>query len=115
LTGVRLNVNSSAIPNITVTPLDILALEPKASASFNVRISPDPNLTPGDYLIEVQAESSETKSSVRTIMISISSSIPWFSITIGITIIATALVVIAVQRVVSKLGIKFAFRRHRTV
>jgi len=115
LTGVRLNVSSSVIPNIIVTPLDILALEPKASASFNVRISPDPNLTPGDYPIEIQAESSETRSSVRTIMVSVSSSIPWFSISIGIAVIATALVVIAVQRVVSKLGIKFAFRRHGRV
>ena len=115
LTGVRLNVNSTVIPNIIVTPLDILALEPKATASFTVRISPDPNLTPGDYPIEIQAESSETKSSVRTIMISVTSPIPWFWISIGIAVIATALVVIAVQRVASKYGVKFAFRRHRRV
>ena len=108
-------MDSTVIPNIIVTPLDILALEPKATASFTVRISPDPNLTPGDYPIEIQAESSETKSSARTIMISVTSPIPWFWISIGIAVIATALVVIAVQRVASKYGVKFAFRRHRRV
>ena len=115
LTGVRLNVNSTAIPNIIVTPLDILALEPKASAEFQVRISSDPNITPGDYSIEIQAVSSETKSSVRTIVVSVSSPIPWFWISIGIAVIATALVMIALQKVVSKLGIKFSIRKRRTV
>ena len=115
LTGVRLKVNSTAISNILVTPLDILALEPKATANFNIRVSPDSNLTPGDYYIEIQAESSETKSSVRTIVVSVSSAIPWFWISICITVIATALLVIAIQRVISKYGIKLGIRRQRTV
>jgi uncharacterized membrane protein len=114
LTGVRLKVNSSVISNIIVTPLDILALEPKASADFQLRISPDPNITPGDYSIEIQAESSETKSSVRTIIISVSSPIPWFWISIGIAVIATALAVIAIQRLASKIGLRFSIRRRRT-
>jgi len=111
LTRVRLNINSTAIPNILVTPLDVLALEPKATATFNIRISPDPNFTPGDYFIVMQAESSETKSSVRTIAVSVSSPIPWFWISIGIAVIATALVVIALQRVVSKYGVRFSIRK----
>jgi len=114
LTGVRLKINSTVIPNIVVTPLDILALEPKASANFNVRISPDPNLTPGDYSIQILAESSETKSSVRTIVVSVSSPIPWFWISIGIAIIATALVMILIQRVASKYGVKLSVRKRRT-
>ncbi len=113
LTKVRLNVNSTTIPNILVTPLDILALEPQASATFTIRISPDPNFTPGDYFIRMQAESSETKSSVRTIAVSVSSSIPWFWIYIGIAVIATALVVIAVERLAFKYGISLGIRRRR--
>jgi len=113
LTKVRLNVNSTTIPNILVTPLDILVLEPQASATFTLRISPDPNFTPGDYFISMQAESSETKSSVRTIAVSVSSSIPWFWIYIGIAVIATALVVIAVERLAFKYGISLGIRRRR--
>jgi uncharacterized membrane protein len=115
LTGVRLKVNSSAISNIIVTPLDILALEPKASADFQLRIAPDPNITPGDYSIEIQAESSETKSSARTLVVTVSSPIPWFWISIGIAVIATALAVIAIQKVVSKVGLRLSIRRRRTV
>jgi len=115
LTGIRLKVNSTAIPNILVTPLDILALEPKVSADFQVQISPDPNMTPGDYPIEIQAVSSETESSIRVIIVSVSSPIPWFWISIGIAVIATALVMILLQRMVSRLGIKFGLRKRRTV
>jgi len=115
LTRIRLNVNSTAIPNILITPLDVLVLEPKATTTFTIRISPDPNFTPGDYFIKMQAVSSETKSSIRTIAISVSSSIPWFWINIGITVIATALVVIALQKVISKYGVRFSVRRRRTV
>ena len=114
LTGVRLNVNSTAIPNILVTPLDILSLEPKASANFEVRISPDPNITPGDYYIKIQAQSSETKSTERTIAVSVLSPIPWFWISMGITVIATALGVIAIQKVASKFGVKLTLRKRRT-
>jgi len=114
LTRVRLNVNSTTIPNILVTPLDVLALEPQSTATFNIRISPDPNFTPGDYFIEMQAVSSETKSSVRTVAVSVSSPIPWFWISIGIAVIATALVVIAIERIVSKRRVSFSIRRRRT-
>jgi len=113
LTRVKLNVNSTAIPNILVTPLDVLALEPQATATFNIRISPDPNFTPGDYFIKMQAESSETKSSVRTVAVTVSSPIPWFWISIGIAVIATALVMIAIERIASKRGVSFRIRKQR--
>jgi len=113
LSGVRLKVNSTMIPNVLITPLDIVALEPKATATFNIRISTDPNLTPGDYYMDIQAESSETKSSVRTIIVAVSSPIPWFWISIGIAIIATALAMIVIQRVASKYGAKISLRKHR--
>jgi len=111
LRGVKLNVNSTVIPNILVTPIDILSLEPKASATFTIRVSPDPNLTPGDYPITIQAESEETESSVVTIVISVSSPIPWFWISICLTATATALVVIAAQRVLSKHQVKVSLRK----
>ena len=111
LKGIKLNVNSTVIPNILVTPVDILSLEPKASATFTIRVSPDPNLTPGDYLLTVQAESKEAKSSVRTIVVSISSPIPWFWISICLTAIATALVVLVAQRMLSKRGVKISLRK----
>jgi len=113
LTRVRLNVNSTAIPNILVTPLDVLVLEPKASITFNVRVSTDPNFTPGDYFIQIEAESSEVKSSVRTVAVSVSSSIPWFWISIGIAVIATAAMMIVLQKVISKYGMHLRIRRHR--
>ncbi|MCD6593846.1 hypothetical protein J7L00_07200 [Candidatus Bathyarchaeota archaeon] len=111
LKGIKLNVNSTVIPNILVTPVDILSLEPKASATFTIRVSPDPNLTPGDYLLTIQAESKEAKSSVRTIVVSVSSPIPWFWISICLTAIATALVVLVAQRMLSKRGVKISLRK----
>jgi uncharacterized membrane protein len=110
LTNLKLNVESPAISNILVSPLDILALEPMASVNFYLRISPNTNLTPGDYVIEVQAESSETESSMRAIAVSVVSPIPWFWISICVTVIATALVVIAIQRLISKWNIRIRIR-----
>jgi len=46
ITKTRLNVDSTAISNIFVIPLDILALEPIASVDFYIRISPNIGLTP---------------------------------------------------------------------
>ena len=111
VTGIKLNVGSTAIPNILVLPLDILALEPMAGVDFYVRISPDTSLTPGNYIIEVQAESSETKSSIRTVAVSVVSPIPWFWISICITVIATTLAVISIQRLVSRWGIRIRVRK----
>ena len=105
LSKVRLKINST-IPNILVTPLDILALEPGETTSFMVRVSPNVDMTQGDYLISVQAVSDETKSSMRTFVVTVVSAIPWFEITIGITVIATALAVIAIMKVISKYGIR---------
>jgi len=106
ISRVRLNVNSTAISNILVTPIDILAMEPKQSANFYVRISPDIGSTTGDYLLSIQAVSDENRSSIRIVPVSVVSSIPWFWITICITVIATALAVIAIQKIASKHGIK---------
>ena len=111
LTSINLNVKSAAISNILVSPLDILALEPMASVNFYLRISPNTNLTPGDYIIEVQAESSETKSGGRSFAVSVVSPIPWFWISICITVIATALAVIFIQRLTSKWGIRVRVRK----
>jgi len=111
ISKVRLNVNSSAISNILVTPLDILAMEPKQSASFRVRLSPNVDATTGDYSISVQASSDEARSSIRVVAVSVVSSIPWFWITIGITVIATALAIIAIQKTVSKYGISIRRKR----
>ena len=111
VTRIRLDVNSTAIPNVFTTPVDILALEPMSSVSYYVSISPDIRLTPGDYLIELQAESTETQSSARAFFVSVVSPIPWFWITICITVIATCLAVIAIQRLASKYGIRIRIRR----
>ncbi len=105
LSKIRLKINST-IPNILVTPLDVLALEPGETASFMVSVSPNVDMTQGDYFISVQAVSDETKSSMRTFVVTVVSAIPWFEITIGITVIATALAVIAIMKVISKYGIR---------
>lgn len=111
LTRIRLKVNSTGISNIFTTPIDVLALEPLESVRYFVSISPDTRLTPGGYLIEVQAASIETESSLRAFVLSVVSAIPWFWIYICLTIIATALAVIVIQRYVSKYGIKIRLRR----
>lgn len=105
LSRVRLEVNST-IPNMLVTPLAILTLEPEETATFMIRVSPNIDMTEGDYLIYIQAVSEETGSSVRSLVVSVVSAIPWFWITIGITVIATALAVIAIMKVISKYGVK---------
>jgi len=105
LSRVRLEVNST-IPNILVTPLAILALEPEETTTFMIRVSPNIDMTEGDYLIHIQAVSDETESSVRSLVVSVVSAIPWFWISIGITVIATALAVIAIMKVISKYGVK---------
>ena len=111
VTRVRLDVNSTAISNIYTTPVDILALEPMSSVSYYVSISPEIRLTPGDYLVEVQAESLETQSSVRGFVVSVVSPIPWFWISIAITVIATSLAIIAIERLISKYGIRIQIRK----
>jgi len=111
LTRIRLKVNSTGISNIFTTPIDVLALEPLESVRYFVSISPETRLTPGGYLIELQAGSIETESSLRAFVLSVVSPIPWFWIYICLTIIATALAVIVIQRYVSKYGIKFRLRR----
>jgi uncharacterized membrane protein len=105
LSNVRLNVNSTAISNILVTPIDVLAIGSKESANFYIRISPNVEATTGDYLISIRAASDETRSSIRVFVVSVVSSIPWFWITICLTVAATALALIAIQKVVSKYGI----------
>ena len=111
LTRVRLNVTSAAIPNIFTTPVDVLALEPMSSVRYYVSVLPGTNLTPGYYLIEIQANSAETQSNVRAFNVSVVSPIPWFWITIAITIIATSLAIIAIERLITKYGIRFRIRK----
>lgn len=111
LTRIKLNVSSTAISNIFTTPVDVLALEPMSSVTYYVSITPDTRLTAGNYLIEVQAVSSEAQSSVRAFVVSVVSSIPWFWISICITIIATALAVIVIERLVSKHRISLRLRK----
>jgi uncharacterized membrane protein len=111
LTRLKLEVTSTAISNIFTTPVDVLALEPMSSITYYVSITPDNSLTAGNYLIEVQAVSSETQSSVRAFVVSVVSSIPWFWISICITIIATALAVFVIERLISKHKISLRLRK----
>jgi uncharacterized membrane protein len=111
ITGLKLTLNSTGISNILVTPSDVLALEPKASLDFFIRITPNAGMTPGDYMIEAQAESAETKSSVRQFAVSIISPIPWFWINIGIAVVATALVMLLIQRLIRRTGLKVRKKR----
>jgi uncharacterized membrane protein len=111
VTGLKLTLNSTGISNILVTPSDVLALEPKANVDFFIRISPNSGITPGDYLIETQAQSAETKSSIRQFAVSIISPIPWFWISIGISVVATALVMLLIQRLIRRTGLKVKKKR----
>lgn len=106
LSKIKLVVNSTALPNIFVLPVDVLALDPKESVTFYVRITPNTDTPYGDYTVYIQAISVETKSSVRGVVVSVVPVIPWFWITITLTVIATALAVIAIQRVISRFSIR---------
>jgi len=111
LTRVRLKVTSGGISNILITPLDVLVLEPFADVSFYVRLSPNSGLTPGDYVIDVQAESSEVEGGVRAFVVSVTSPVPWFWISIGVTVVATGIAVIVIERLISRFGIALKIRR----
>jgi len=105
----RLKLDITAPPtlsNIVIIPTDVLSLDPGQSTNFLVRVSPPPETTPGDYVLRFQAVSNEERTGVEQLIVSISTPIPWYWIGIGITIIATALVVIGVQRVFSRFRIK---------
>ncbi|RJS85056.1 hypothetical protein CW702_01615 [Candidatus Bathyarchaeota archaeon] len=106
LSKINLIVNSSALSNIFVIPVDVLALEPKQTVTFYVKITPNVNTPKGDYMVYIQAVSAETKSSVRGIVVSVVSAIPWFWITIALTVIATSVAVLAIQRVVSRFSLR---------
>jgi len=106
LTMVKLQVNSTGLPNIFVIPADVRALESMKSVTFYVRITPSVDATTGDYMIYIKAVSEETESSVRGVVVSVVSAIPWFWITISLTVIATAAAVIAIQRVASRYSIR---------
>jgi len=105
LTNIKLNVSSPSFSNILVTPLNVLSLEPFEKANFHIRISTSSGLTPGNYVIKVQAKSNEAESSIRSIIVSVMSPIPWFWINTCLTIIATAAAIIAIQKIFSKFQI----------
>jgi len=107
VTRLRLNITAPpTLSNIVVIPLDVLSLDPGLSTNFLVRASPPPETTPGDYVLRIQAVSNEQRTDVGQLIVSIATPIPWYWIGIGITIIATALVVIGIQQLFSRFRIK---------
>jgi uncharacterized membrane protein len=111
VTGLRLIVNSTGLSNILVTPMDVTFLEAMTNADFTLRVSADPNLTPGDYVIQVQAQGNEIDTSIREFTISVSSQIPWTTIIIAIAVVATAIVVLIVQSLIRKAGVQVKIRK----
>jgi uncharacterized membrane protein len=111
VTGLKLIVNSTGLSNILVTPLDVSVLGAKSQVIFDLRISAGSNLAVGDYILRIQAQSSETSSSIRELAVSVSSQIPWSIIVIAVAIAATAIVVLIVQSLIRKAGIHVKVRK----
>ena len=104
-------MNSTGLSNILVTPMDVTFLEAMTNVDFTLRISADPNQTPGDYVIQVQAQGNEIDTSIREFTISVSSQIPWTTIIIAIAVVATAIVVLIVQSLIKKAGVQVKLRK----
>jgi uncharacterized membrane protein len=111
VTGLKLIVNSTGLSNILVTPLDYSVLEAKSNVDFDLRISAGSNLAVGDYILQLQAQSSETSSSIRELAVTVSSQIPWSTIIIAVAIVATAIVVLVIQSLIKKAGIHVKVRK----
>jgi uncharacterized membrane protein len=91
--------------------MDVTFLEAMANVDFTLRVSADPNLTPGDYIIQVQAQGNEINTSIREFTISVSSQIPWTAIIIAIAVVVTAIVVLVVQSLIRKAGVQVKIRK----
>jgi len=111
VTGLRLIVSSTRLSNILVTPLDYTFLEAKDDVDFNLRISADPNLAAGDYIIRIQAQSNEFSTDVREFTVSVASQIPWSTIILAVAVVATAIVVLIIQSLIKKAGIQVKIRK----
>ena len=91
--------------------MDVTFLEAMANVDFTLRVSADSNLTPGDYIIQVQAQGNEINTSIREFTISVSSQIPWTAIIIAIAVVVTAIVVLVVQSLIRKAGVQVKIRK----
>jgi len=111
VTGLRLVVNATGLSNILVTPMDISFLEAMSYVDFTVRVSADPNQTPGDYVLWIQAQSNEADTSTRQFTVTVASQIPWTTIIIAIAVVATAVVVLIVQSIIKRAGVQVKIRK----
>jgi len=91
--------------------MDVTFLEAMANVDFTLRVSADSNLTPGDYIIQVQAQGNEINTSIREFTISVSSQIPWTAIIVAIAVVVTAIVVLVVQSLIRKAGVQVKIRK----
>jgi uncharacterized membrane protein len=111
VTGLRLIVNSTGLSNILVTPMDVTFLEAMTYVDFTLRVSADPNQTPGDYVIQVQAQGNEIDTSIREFTVSVASQIPWTTIIIAVAVVATAVVVLIIQSLIKRAGVQVKIRK----
>ncbi len=111
VTGLRLLVNSTGLSNILVTPMDVAFLEAMTYVDFTIRVSADPNQTPGDYVIQVQAQSNEIDTSTREFTVTVASQIPWTTIIIAVAVVATAVVVLIIQSIIKRAGVQVKIRK----
>ena len=111
ITGLRLIVNATGLSNILVTPMDVSFLNAMDYVDFTVRVSADPNQTPGDYVLYVQAQSNEVDTSVREFTVTVASQIPWTAIIVAVAVVATAVVVLIVQSIIKRAGVQVKIRK----
>ncbi len=111
VTGLRLIVNATGLSNILVTPMDVSFLEAMDYVDFTVRVSADPNQTPGDYVIRVQAQSNEVDTSAREFTVTVASQVPWTTIIVAVAVVATAVVVLIIQSIIKRAGVQVKIRK----
>jgi len=109
VSSLRLNVNvtgpSLNLP-VTVVPVDVLSVAPRERATFVLRIAPASTAATGDYRLRVEAVSAEGSFGVRELVVSVQTAIPWLYIQVGIAAIAAGIIVLAVERLLSRLKVK---------
>jgi len=111
VTGLRLNVNATGLSNVLVTPMDVSFLNAMDYVDFTIRVSADPNQTPGDYVLYIQAQSNDVNTSIREFTVTVASQIPWTTIIVAVAVVATAVVVLIVQSIIKRAGIKVKIRK----
>lgn len=94
ITGLFLDLKGPEDWDISVDPVQIATLNPKASTSFNIDVKTPSDTASGDYLITIKASGDQVDSDETQIRITAKASTSWGFIGIGIAVLSVAILVI---------------------